>query len=464
MAFGVVKAARALLLSTFLLAGGVAVVAAADSGVDTLREAMGRAYLGNPTLRADRARQRATDEQVPQALSGWRPKVDASGSVARVYTDTDMTHHTTTTDKQVTISLQQPIFNGFRTVKGTKMAEASVEAGRQGLLATEQSVLLQAVTAYMDVWRDRQIVNLRIRNVTVLRGQLKAASDRFSVGEVTRTDVSQARASLAASQANVSSARAALGASTANYVKVVGAVPGTLTYPNQAPTPKSLDGALAIADETNPNILAAAMTQEAADQYVGVKAGELLPSLGVGASATYVPDPHIGSLPGVDRQVQAQVGLSLDVPIYEQGMVYSQVREAKQTASQRRIQVIEAGRAVREGVTSSWNYLVAAQQGIAAAKSQVSASLLALDGVHQEYLVGSRTTLDVLNAEQAVLNARIALVQAEHDKIVASFQLLSAMGRLTAQNLALNVPYYDPTENYQRVRNKWIGTGADTVE
>jgi TolC family type I secretion outer membrane protein len=462
MVSGVVRAARALLLSGFVAVGGMAALAADSAGVDTLREAMGRAYMGNPTLRADRARQRATDEQVPQALSGWRPKIDGSATMARVHTDIDPGPSSTFTQKQLSISLQQPIFNGFRTVKGTKMAEATVEAGRQGLLATEQSVLLQAVTAYMDVWRDRQIVTLRKRNVTVLQGQLKAASDRFSVGEVTRTDVSQARASLSASQANVSSARATLAASEANYLKVVGNNPGMLSYPKAAPTPGTLDKARAIANETNPNILAAAMTQEAAEHYVGVKAGELLPSIGLGASATLTPKPN--SYPGADRLVQSQVGLSLDVPIYEQGMVYSQVRAAKQTASQRRIQVIEAGRAVREGVTSSWNYLTAAQQGIAAARSQVQASLLALDGVRQEYLVGSRTTLDVLNAEQSVLNARIALVQAEHDKIVASYQLLSAMGRLTAQHLALNVSHYDPTENYRRVRNKWIGTDAETVE
>ncbi len=461
MVSGVAKAARALLLSTFLAAvGGGGAMTADTSGVDTLREAMGRAYISNPTLRADRARQRATDEQVPQALSGWRPTVGGQGSVAHSYTDTDVTHHSAANPKSLSISLNQPLFRGYRTVKGTEAAEAAVEAGRQGLLATEQSVLLQAVIAYMDVLRDRQIVSLRERNVTVLRGQLKAANDRFSVGEVTRTDVSQARASLSAAQSDVAAARASLGASTANYYKIIGHNPGALTYPKPAPTPSSLPKALAIANETNPNILAAAMSQEVAEKTVDVIKGNLLPEVNLRASAQNIYDPATG----VDRRTDLQVAGVVDVPIYEGGMVYSQVRQAKQTASQRRIQVIEATRAVREGVTAAWNYLIAAGQGITAARSQVSASGLALDGVRQEYLVGSRTTLDVLNAEQAVLNARIAQVTAEHDKIVASYQLLSAMGRLTAHHLSLNVPYYDPTENYRRVRNKWIGTDAETVE
>jgi outer membrane protein len=439
----------------YMLIGGVDLASA-----ETLSEALASAYSGNPTLKAERARQRGTDEEVPQALSGWRPRVTAEGTVARTWTDTNVTRTSETTPAGVTISLSQPIFRGFKTVNGTLQAEANVQAGRQNLLSVEQDILFQGVQAYMNVIRDRQIVALNQKNVSVLRQELNAANERFKVGEITRTDVAQSRARLAQAQAAVASADATLAASVANYEKVIGHKPGSLKYPHIARLPRSLDAAQAAALEINPDILAAAYVEEAANYNTEVVKGDLLPELSVTASANVTADPQ----KGVERSNSEQIEGVLTVPLYEAGQVYSAVRQSKQVASQRRLEVIQAGRAVREGVSNSWHSLESARQAIQADKVQVSANQLALDGVRQEYLVGSRTTLDVLDAEAEVVTARIALVSAERDQVVSAYQILGAIGKLTARDLHLPVDYYDAEENYLAVRNKWFGTGANTVE
>ncbi len=457
MSSGLKNLTKMILASAaFIVLLGGANMASAES----LTDALVSAYSGNPTLRADRARQRGTDEQVPQALSGWRPTVSTQGSVSHNWSDTNVSKATEYNPANVTISLSQPIFRGFKTINGTKAAEANVEAGRQNLLAVEQDVIFQAIQAYMDVIRDRQIVVLRQKNVGVLHQQLKAANDRFSVGEITRTDVAQSRARVALSQADVASATAALATSVAAYEKVVGHKPGTLKYPKIAKLPRSLEEAQSAALEVNPDILAAAYVAEASNYNVEVVKGDLLPDLNLDASASITDEPQ----DGVDTSRSAKIAGVLNIPLYEAGSVYSSVRQYKQIASQRKIQIIEAGRAVREAVSNAWNNLIAARQAIAANKSQVSASELALDGVRQEYLVGSRTTLDVLNAQSDIVSARIDLVSAERDQVVAAYQILASIGRLTAQDLALPVEYYDPEENYRDVRDKWIGTGVNTVE
>jgi TolC family type I secretion outer membrane protein len=435
-------------------------VGAGQVSAESLVDAMVSAYTNNPALRAERARQRGTDELVPQALSGWRPTVSAEGSASRTWSDSDVTHKTDGDPKSVTIGLSQPVFRGFKTINGTKSAEANVEAGKQNLLAVEQNTLFQAIQAYMNVIRDRQIVGLRQKNVDVLKKQLNAADERFKVGEITRTDVAQSRARVSGAQSNVASAKATLAASVANYLNIVGHEPGSLRYPRLAKLPSSLEQAQATATEINPNILAAAYVAEAATFDTEVVKGDLLPEAELQASATHTDDPQTG----VEHSDSARVEGILTIPLYEAGRVYSSVRQAKQVASQRRLEVIQAGRSVRESVSVSWNNLNAARAIIRSAKEQVSAAELALDGVNQEYLVGSRTTLDVLDAESEVFAARITLVSAERDQIVAAYQILGSIGRLTARDLALPVEYYDADENYLNVRGKWIGTGADTIE
>jgi outer membrane protein len=449
---------QAMLASAALviLLGGAPSVSA-----ETLAEAIASAYSSNPTLNAERARQRGTDEQVPQALSGWRPTITAEGSVSRLWSDPDAAPRTSTTPADATIVLSQPVFRGFKTINGTRSAEANVEAGRQSLLAVEQDIIFQVIQSYMNVIRDRKIVTLRQKNLAVLNQQLKAANDRFAVGEITKTDVAQSTARVAEAQAGVASANANLAISAANYEKIVGNKPGKLVFPKPARLPKNLPEAQSLAQEINPNILSAAFVAEASDYDVEVRFGDLLPELSLRATARLVEDD-------LDRKrgssEDARVEGVLTIPLYEAGRVYSSVRQAKHVASQRKLGVIQSARAVREAVSNAWNNLISARQTIAAARSQVSASELALEGVRQEYLVGSRTTLDVLDAESELVAARITLVQAERDQIVASYQILGSIGHLTARDLKLAVDYYDAEANYLDVRGKWFGTGANVVE
>jgi outer membrane protein len=451
------KNARALVLAGVVLSVSAgAVPAFAESLLDSLASA----YATNPTIKADRARQRGTDEQVPQALSGWRPTITANASAAHEWTDSDVSDPASFDPLNVNIALSQPLFRGFKTVNGVAAAEASVLAGRQNLLAIEQGILFSAIQAYADVVRDRRIVALRTANVGVLQRQAKAAAARFAVGEVTRTDVAQARARVSQSQASLSSAKASLNAACAKYHQLIGKNPGNLKVPAVAKLPKSLQTALSQANEINPNILSAALVQEIAGYNIEIAKGDLMPSLSLEASASLTGNPNSS----VDWASEEKVGLQLSVPLYNGGRTYSGVREAKQVESQRTIQIIETGRAVREAVTRAWGFVSSAREAIVSAKAQVASTALALDGVRQEYLVGSRTTLDVLNAEQEVLNARISLVSDERDLVVASYQVLASIGKLTARHLGLNVSLYDPEDNYIEVRDKWIGLDANTVE
>ena len=443
-----------------LLASAAFAMGAGQVSAETLVEAMVSAYSGNPTLQAERARQRGTDELVPQALSGWRPTVTTEGSIANIWSDSSGSPSSENDPKSVAIGLSQPIFRGFKTINGTKAAEANIEAGKQSLLAIEQDILFQAIQAYMNVIRDRQIVGLRQQNVGVLQKQLTAADERFKVGEITRTDVAQSKARVSGARSSVASANATLAASVANYINIVGHKPGSLKYPRLAKLPRNLEAAQAAASEINPNILAAAYVEEASNYNIEVVKGDLLPVASLNASATFNDNPSAGT----SRSESARIEGVLTIPIYEAGRVYSSVREAKHVASQRRLEVIQAGRSVRESVSISWNNLAAAREIIRSAKEQVSAAQLALDGVRQEYFVGSRTTLDVLDAETEVVNARITLVSAERDQIVTAYQILGSIGRLTARDLQLPVEYYDADENYPNVRGKWFGTGADIIE
>lgn len=440
---------------------------------DTLPEALALTYLNNPTLNAARAGQRATDEQVPQALSGWRPTITVNGDIQEVdETSTKLEGEPgmepvatrRSLDRRpgsLTITLSQPVFRGFGTIEGTKAAEATVRAGQQNLLASEQEVLFSAVQAYMDVYSARQLVALQQENVTVLRGQLNASNERFEVGEITRTDVAQSRASLSQARGTLADQQAILAEAVARYVQIVGQTPGRLRYPRITGLPPSLESAFATAAEVNPSILAAAFVEIAAHHNIGVQRAPLLPELSIRAEGN-VKEDFKGT--NVDKSESAAIGGFLTVPIYEAGLVYSRVREAKQLASQRRIQIIEVARSVRQAVAAAWNAYVSYRQLIAAARDAVEAARLALEGVREEFSAGTRTTLDVLDAQAAVVAARTTLVDAERNRVIAAYQLIAAIGRLTAEDLKLNVPYYDVEENYRAVRNKWIGTGVETID
>ncbi len=451
-----------LTLKAAALAGvamaGIFVAGAAQA--ETLADAMRAAYRNNPTLNADRARQRGTDELVPAAKSGWRPTVNADATISRRHTNSNFDDKQHTDSTTVNIQLSQPIFRGFRTVNGIKSAKATVSAGRQQLLATEQSVLFNVAAAYLAVVRDRQILSIRQQNVTNLQKQARAAQARFDAGEVTRTDVSQARARVSGAQGDVASAQSNLQGSIAAYENVVGRKPGKLKYSRIGKIPRSLETALATAQEINPRILAAAFVREAARFDVKVAKGELLPELNLRALGSRTDKLDNGH--GFEES--ATVSGVLSVPLYQGGREYANIRQTKQTASQRQIQIIEATRSVREQVTAAWYALISSAQAITAAKAQVAAAALALDGINQEYLVGSRTTIDVLNAQQEVLSARLGLISAEYAQMISNYQLLQAMGKLTAKHLALGGGYYDPRDYYDQVKNKWIGYKTDPVE
>jgi len=454
---------------------GAAMIAAtglpsASAWADTLFGAMEKAYATNPSLNAARAGQRAVDEQVPQALSGWRPTVTVQGevkseSLVANQPSLDNPDGDYRQDRNesgnMAIVLNQPLFRGFRTVESTKSAEAQVDASRQNLLETEQQVLFNVVQAYMNVYAGRQLVVLRKQDVKALEAQVRASNERFQVGEITRTDVAQAEARLAESRNALIETQTRLAQDVAFYIQVVGNEPGKLSYPKLAKLPPSLNAALDIAGQINPRLLAQAFVELATTSAVGVARAGLLPSAQLQAKAL-TADTDIGDDNTGFRS--ASVAAQVSIPLYEAGLVYSQVREAKQRASQSRIELIEVARDVRRAVAESWNTYIGAGQIIVNTKTQVQAAQLALNGVQQEYQAGTRTTLDVLDAQRELVQSQVLQVNAEKVRVVAGYQLLAAIGHLTAQEVGLDVPIYDPEENYLRVRNKWIGTGVKTVD
>ena len=437
---------------------------------ETLSEALIAAYRENPTLDAARAQLRATDEGVPQALSGWRPTITAQGSASHLIDDKDSTNNTLINNHVYTqsdnadynITLSQPLFRGFKTVEGTAVAEANVRAGRQQLLATEQTVLFNAAQAYIDTLRDRRILQLRQSNVSILQGQLRATNERFKAGELTKTDTAQAQASLAGAQGAMATAVAAVRADEAAYQQYIGHKPNKLAAAPLAKAPPNLDASLQIAHETNPNILAAAQNIDVAEHTVKVVYGDLLPSASL--NGRFDSSHNLSGVTGMNAAPLSDQSFTVQglvtVPIYEAGLTYSRVRQAKENVSQSKLRAIDAVRTVRQGVASAWARLVAARESVAADLTQLSASQLALNGVRQEYAVGSRSTIDILNAEALLLNAQIALVSAQHDQLLGSYQLQAAMGHLTAQHLRLGT-LYNPNEHYNDVRNKWFGLSTE---
>ena len=448
-------------LSRRLLAGTVlAVLFAGSVHAQTLNEALSTAYNNNPTLGAQRSALRATDEGVPQALSSWRPTVTLTNNAGRTNLDfqnnpngrPDLILSPNTT----TLTATQPLYRGGRTTAATPSAEANVPAARATLVNPEQTVLLQVVTAYMDVLRDTAVLSLNRNNEQVLSKQLDASRDRFRVGEITRTDVSQAESRLARARSDRQQAEGNLTSSRATFQRNVGDMPGTLQPPPLlAGLPTSEEVATAIALEENPQVIAAVFTEEASRYDIRAASGALLPT--VNLSGIYTRTWDAGQTANL-RLDQAQALLGISIPLYEAGNTYSQVRQRRQINSQRMVQIEETRRLIRQNVVQAWENLTTARAVIVARKAQVSSSTVALDGVTQEAQVGSRTTLDVLDAEQELLDASVALVRAERDEFVAAYTLHAATGRLTARNLGLPVQLYDPIENYSRVREKWFGT------
>ncbi|WP_245417909.1 TolC family outer membrane protein [Cohaesibacter celericrescens] len=433
-----------------------------SASAENLTQALSLAYSNNPTLNAARAGLRATDEGVPQAMSGYRPTISASTSASRSWTNYDYLSGTSRNSQATTTSLglqvQQILYRGNRTKNGVKQAKAAIEAARQGLRTTEQTVLYDVASAYMDILQNQAILELRKQNVAFLQEQARSARDRFAVGETISTDVSQAEARLSGAVSEVKAAEASLSSSRATYQMLVGKKPGTLKagYSVDKLFPKSLNAAISQAMAKHPAILSATYNVDVAQLSVKLAEGELLPTISVTGSADRNWSNNASNdLHGATNS--ASLTGSINIPIYSGGAVHSKVRQAKETLGQRRIQLDLARDQIRANIIASWSLLQATIPQIEAAQAQVKAYRLATRGVIEEQKVGQRTLLDVLDSQEDLISARIALVQAQRARIVASFSVASAIGNLSAENLKLRVQRYDPKAHYTAVRDKWIG-------
>jgi outer membrane protein len=435
-----------------MLAGTIDAAQAAS-----LYEALATAYANNPTIEAERANLRATDEGVPQVLSEWRPTVLGTVQGGHEWDNVNKPVQTDleTNPRTYGVTVQQPIFNGFGTVAGTSQAENLVQAGRSQLTSTEQTVLLNAVTAYMNVVRDASVLELNRNNEKVLQAQLEATQARFDVGELTRTDVAQAEARLQGAVAARIQAEGQLTASRAIYRQVVGEDPVDVDFPKEQPKlPSSRDESVVLSRGT-PEVRSAEFQERAAKDDIDVQFSDMLPTVSIEGS--YQRQQDLG-VRDSEEDVGSIIG-QVTIPLYQAGEPDSRVRQAKQRYMQSRRLTDEALRAAEQEAVNAWANLETVIAQTRSFEEQVRANEIALEGVRQEQEVGARTILDVLDAQQELLNAQVSLVSTRTDHVVAEYRLLASGGFLTAQNLGLNVEYYDPTKHYDKVRSKFIGTG-----
>ena len=398
---------------------------------DTIEAALVRAYQNNPQLNAQRAQVRFTDENVPQALSGYRPKVAITASAGYQYTDVNTTSggtptqvqrteiHGTNAPRSVGATVTQNVFNGQQTANKTRAAEMQVSGAREGLRVLEQTVLLSAATIYMDYLRDSAIVEVQKSNVRVLEQTLKQTKDRFNVGEVTRTDVAQSEAQLAAGKTQLLTAEANLTTTRSNFRRIIGNEPEALApgSPVDRYLPGTLPGAVDLGLTENPNVTAAMFGIDVSFLQVKVNEGALLPTVNVIASVQQSYEQTMT----IFRSFGASAVAQLAIPLYQGGAEYSLIRQSKETLAQQRLVLEQTRDQTRANVVTAWGQLVAGKAQVQSAQSQVTASEIALNGVREEAKAGQRTTLDVLNAQQALVNARVALVTAQHDRVVASY-------------------------------------------
>ncbi len=420
----------------------------------TLAEALAAAYSNNPQLNAARAELRATDEGVPQAKSGYRPSIFANADAGVQYTES-AAGSSTTYPRGVSVTIEQPIFLGFRTKNSLRAAESAVRAGREVLRNTEQDVLLDAVSAFMDVAQAQAILSLRSQNLEFLREQVRASNDRLNVGEGTRTDVAQTNSALSLGLSDYAAAAATLASANATYQMVIGRAPDTIGAVKSvdALLPRTLEDALGLAHRHHPAILAASFNIDIASFNVKVIEGEFLPRITVEGDVSHRDDSG-GAGGDVDS---ASIVGRLSVPIYQAGEPDARARAAKETLGQRRIEHDLSRDQVRQALVAAWSSLDAAKAQIEAADAQVGAQQLVLSGVTEERNVGQRTTLDVLDAQQDLIDARVAQVTARRNRVVAAYSVLSAVGGLSAAELSLAVAVYDPKEHHRQVRDKWGG-------
>lgn len=429
---------------------------ASSADAETLEQALSATYKFNPRLDAARATLRATDEEVPRAISGFRPVItgNADTSWEKTTTRPPTSANGDSNPRGYNVELVQPIFRGFRVINTVREAEATVRAGRETLRTVEASVLLEGVTAYMDVVRDQAIVRLRENNVTVLTRDLRATQDRFNVGEVTRTDVAQAQARRALAVSALDLARANLQTSRATFERVVGHPPSNLlesTRPSRI-VPKTLPESIDISSRESPSVVGALYREQAARHAVDRIRGERLPSVQLEANYGRRFDESMS----IESVETSTVTGRLTVPFYSGGEVEARVRQAKHTHVSRLQEIEQARTETQAQVVAAWSQLTASRAQLESDQASVDANRIALAGVREEERVGQRTLLDVLNAEQELLNSEVNLAGTRRNLVVASYTVLSTIGRLNAQEIAVSSLVYDPEEHYLESRRKWF--------
>ena len=442
--------------ATTLFAAALLAGSFSTAGAETLTDAMVMAYNNSPTLDVARAALRAVDESVPQARAGLRPRVTASAS-ATLATSNDRFFagaNNIADSQRVGVDGNWTIFDGGETAAAVDAALASVAGQRAQLLVQEQAVLLDTVTAYLDVRRDLQFVSLAQNNVRVITRQLQAASDRFEVGEVTRTDVSQARARLAAAQTNLVSNQGALERSRDAYRAVVGAEPSNLAPPPALPAlPNSEAAALEIANANHPSLVVGREAVREAEFRVAQARANFRPTVELNGNVSLgnTFDARTGG--GQETSRSTQIGASVVLPLYQGGALSSAVRQRVAQLEQAQAQLNEAARLIQRQVSVAWTNLRVARSSIGSSRQQITAARVAFEGIVEEARLGARTTLDVLDTEQDLLNAQSNLVSAQRDEYVAAYNLLSAMGLLTVSHLGLPVDAYDPSIYFEAVED-----------
>jgi outer membrane protein len=462
-----VRAAITVCVTLFAIA---LFAAAQPAAAETIEAALARAYASNPQLNAQRAIVRQTDEGVPQALSGYRPTITANATVGRQYTDTkelippsppflptgaSFADKGLTTPHSIGLTGSQTLFNGQQTANKVRAAESQVSAARETLRMMEQSVLLAAATVYMDMSRDSANLEVQQNNVRVLQRTLTDTNNRFTAGQVTSTDVAQSEAQLAAGESTMHAAESVLMTTRANYKRIIGAEPASLAPASSVDrlAPSTLNAAIAAGIAQNPSVTAALYGVDVAQLQVKIAEGALWPTL----TGQYNIQQQLSPQITTPKLFTDTVMLNLSVPIYQGGAEYSAIRLNKEALDQQWLNVDQVRDQTQANIVQAWGQLQAAKAQVEATARQNDAAERALTGVRNEAIAGQRTTQDVLNAEQALVNARQNQIVAQHDRVVASYFLLSAVGRLSAQILSLPVPAYDPMVHYQQVRDSWIG-------
>jgi TolC family type I secretion outer membrane protein len=460
-----------------LSAAAVVVVAGCGgAGAQTLEEVLVTTYASNPQIEADRARQRAVDDDVARALGGWRPVATLQAEHGRghdifqykqtkqnegpfIPSNPEYSVHEWRTPDVLLLQIQQAIYDGGKTEADVRHSRLAVEAGLATMVAVEQQVLGAAVQAYYDLYRDQQISELMKQNVAWLQEQATAVHARYQVKDVTQTDVAQAEARLAKGLADQTTAEGALETTRSAFEAATGMPPGVLQSPPVGPRtllPASKEEALALA-ESGPDMRAARLNADMAEAEVDYVASTLRPTLSLQATSRRMNDSDQAYVGNSDNQVL----LSLTVPLYEGGVYAARTRGAKQTAGQRRLEVDYARRKAVDQVNRSWQQLLSTRATLKSLTEQVRAAEVARNSIRAEMRVGTRTVIDQLNTEQELMDAKIALLRAQRDEVVGTYAVLAAVGHLTASELGLPVDLYDPAVHYEQVRNQWFGTGID---